>query len=157
MDNKEQAKQILTKLISEAFLQNFREQRDKEERKEREVYDNRMAQKEERKRLEREEQELLRERMDKEEYAQRLADERRNSGITTDGWIDEDTVEYTYKPGDTFGQVIKNLGLGTSNGLWGGNGDVEYYSQQLMNQGVWPNGIRGNIPIGTTIRLKRRK
>ena len=157
MDNKEQAKQILTKLISEAFLQNFREQRDKEERKERERKEAQMAQKEREKKLEREEQALLRERMDKEEYAQRLADERRNSGITTDGWIDEDTVEYTYKPGDTFGQVVKNLGLESGNGLWGANGDVEYYSQQLMNQGVWPNGVRSNIPIGTTIRLKRRK
>jgi len=68
-----------------------------------------------------------------------------------------ETIEYTYKPGDTFGQVITNLGLKTSNGLWGPNGDVEYYTKQLMDQGVWPDGVRGNIPVGTTIKLRRRK
>lgn len=68
---------------------------------------------------------------------------------------DSDIVEYTYKPGDTFGQVIKNLGLQTSNGLWGPNGDVAYYTQQLAEQGAMNS--RGNIPIGTTIRLIRRK
>lgn len=67
----------------------------------------------------------------------------------------EDVVEYTYKPGDTFGQVIKNLGLQTDNGLWGPNGDVAYYTQQLAEQGAMNS--RGNIPIGTTIRLVRRK
>lgn len=67
-----------------------------------------------------------------------------------------ETVEYTYKPGDTFGQVVRDLGLESGNGLWGENGDVEYYTQQLMQQGIWPEGTRGNIPIGTTIKLKRR-
>lgn len=65
-----------------------------------------------------------------------------------------DTVEYTYKPGDTFGQVVKNLGLESGSGLWGDNGDVAYYTQQLMEQGALDS--RGNIPIGTTIRLSRR-
>ena len=65
-----------------------------------------------------------------------------------------DTVEYTYKPGDTFGQVVKNLGLESGSGLWGDNGDVAYYTQQLMEQGALND--RGNIPIGTTIRLTRR-
>ena len=32
---------------------------------------------------------------------------------------DEDTIEYTYKRGDTFGQVIKDLCLKTDKGLWG--------------------------------------
>ena len=68
-----------------------------------------------------------------------------------------DVIEYTYKPGDTFGQVIKDLGLGTANGLWGDNGDVNYYTQQLVDQGVWADGVPSNIPIGTTIKLKRRK
>lgn len=68
-----------------------------------------------------------------------------------------ETITYTYKPGDTFGQVIKDLGLGTANGLWGNNGDVEYYTKQLVDQGIWPSNIPGNIPIGTTIKLKRRK
>ena len=63
-----------------------------------------------------------------------------------------DKVEYTYKPGDTFGQVICNLGLKTSHGLWGPNGDVAYYTEQLHQQGIY-----GNIPVGTTIVLTPRK
>ena len=70
-----------------------------------------------------------------------------------------DVVEYTYKPGDTFGQVILDLGLNTDRGLWGDDGDVEFYAKQLDDQlnksGVW-HGVRDNIPIGTTIKLKRR-
>lgn len=69
-----------------------------------------------------------------------------------DTWLDDNTIEYTYKEGDTFGQVIKDLGLMTDNGLWGNNGDVKYYEKQLREQG-W-NG--GNIPIGMKIRLRRR-
>lgn len=67
---------------------------------------------------------------------------------------DEYMVEYTYQPGDTFGQVIKNLGLGTDAGLWGTDGDVAFYTQQLVEQGALDN--RGNIPIGTKIKLRRR-
>lgn len=63
-----------------------------------------------------------------------------------------DTIEYTYKRGDTFGQVIKDLGLKTDKGLWGSDGDVAYYTKQLRQQ-----GIPGMVPIGTKIRLKRRK
>lgn len=62
------------------------------------------------------------------------------------------TVKYTYKPGDTFGQVILDLGLNTSHGLWGSDGDVAYYTEQLHSQGIY-----GNIPIGTTIVLTPRK
>ena len=40
-------------------------------------------------------------------------------------------VSYTYKKGDTFGQVILDLGLNTSHGLWGPDGDVAYYTAQL--------------------------
>lgn len=65
---------------------------------------------------------------------------------------DQDVIEYTYKRGDTFGQVIKDLGLKTDKGLWGSDGDVAYYTKQLREQ-----GIPGMVPIGTTIRLKRRK
>lgn len=61
-------------------------------------------------------------------------------------------VKYTYKAGDTFGQVILDLGLNTDHGLWGEDGDVAYYTAQLHNQGIY-----GNIPIGTTITLKPRK
>lgn len=60
-------------------------------------------------------------------------------------------VSYTYKKGDTFGQVICNLGLKTSHGLWGADGDVAYYTKQLNEQ-----GIVGNIKIGTTIKLTPR-
>lgn len=64
-------------------------------------------------------------------------------------------VSYTYKPGDTFGQVIVDLGLKTSHGLWGPDGDVAYYTQQLVAQGVLDS--HGNIPVGTTIVLTPRK
>lgn len=67
---------------------------------------------------------------------------------------DENTIEYTYKAGDTFGQVIRDLGLGTDAGLWGDDGDVAYYTQQLVDQGALDS--RGNIPIGTKIKLRRR-
>ena len=40
-------------------------------------------------------------------------------------------VSYTYKTGDTFGQVILNLGLQTNHGLWGEDGDVAFYTNQL--------------------------
>lgn len=63
-----------------------------------------------------------------------------------------DEVSYTYKEGDTFGQVILDLGLATSHGLWGDDGDVKFYEKQLHAQ-----GILGNIPIGTTIKLTRRQ
>lgn len=62
------------------------------------------------------------------------------------------TVTYTYKKGDTFGQVICDLGLKTSHGLWGDNGDVAYYTEQLHKQGIY-----GNVPIGTTIKLTPRQ
>lgn len=61
------------------------------------------------------------------------------------------SVSYTYKKGDTFGQVILNLGLNTSHGLWGPDGDVAYYNKQLAAQ-----GITGNIPVGKTIKLTPR-
>ena len=61
-------------------------------------------------------------------------------------------VEYTYKPGDTFGQVILDNGLATEHGLWGKDGDVAFYDQQLHNN----YGIYGNIPIGTKLRLRKR-
>lgn len=74
---------------------------------------------------------------------------------TTPTETESDVVTYTYKPGDTFGQVLLDLGLNTGNGLWGSGGDVEYYTRQLINQGALDRN--GNIPIGTTIRLTRRK
>ena len=64
-------------------------------------------------------------------------------------------VTYTYKAGDTFGQVICDLGLKTSHGLWSDDGDVAYYTKQLEAQGALD--ANGNIPIGTTIVLTPRK
>lgn len=64
----------------------------------------------------------------------------------------EEVYEYTYEPGDTFGQVLMKIGLSDGRNLWGPNGDVEYYRKQLRDQGLY-----GNIPIGRTIRLRRRK
>lgn len=61
------------------------------------------------------------------------------------------SVSYVYQPGDTFGQVIKNLGLATLHGLWGEDGDVNYYTEQLHQQGIY-----GNIAVGTEIRLTPR-
>lgn len=61
------------------------------------------------------------------------------------------TVTYTYRKGDTFGQVLLDLGLSDSAHLWGDNGDVAYYTNQLHEQGIW-----GNIPIGQVIRLTPR-
>lgn len=81
-------------------------------------------------------------------------------GGTTDGFSDEETegdvIEYTYKPGDTFGQVLVDLGLATDKGLWGDDGDVAFYDKQLWAQGA-PDPVTGNIPVGTTIKLRRRK
>lgn len=70
----------------------------------------------------------------------------------------EDTaeyVEYTYKPGDTFGQVIKDLGLGEGN-LWGENGTVKYYTDQLWAEHPEVFDSRGNIKVGHTIKLRKR-
>lgn len=74
--------------------------------------------------------------------------------VETSATTDADTVEYTYEPGDTFGEVIRKLNLETDNGLWGEDGDVSYYTQQLMAQGALDQN--SNIPIGTTIKLRRR-
>lgn len=66
--------------------------------------------------------------------------------------LDTGAVEYTYKKGDTFGQVLLDLGLSQPENLWGDDGDVAYYTKQLRSQ-----GINGNVPIGTKISLLPRK
>lgn len=68
---------------------------------------------------------------------------------------EEDVVTYTYKPGDTFGQVIMNLGLMTDKGLWGPGGDVEYYTQQLIDQDMLD--ANGNVKLNKEFKLRRRK
>lgn len=67
----------------------------------------------------------------------------------------DDFIEFTYVPGDTFGQKILDLGIGTDNGLWGENGDVAYYTQQLIDGGYLDDN--GNVKLGVPIRLKKRK
>lgn len=64
-------------------------------------------------------------------------------------------IEFSYNPGDTFGQKIIDLGLATDNGLWGDNGDVAYYTKQLRDQGALD--AYGNVILGKTWKLKRRK
>lgn len=68
--------------------------------------------------------------------------------------VDTKEYTYTYKNGDSLGRVIEDLGLQSGNGLWGQNGDVAYYTKQLSDQGMLDRA--GNIPVGTTIRLRRR-
>lgn len=67
----------------------------------------------------------------------------------------DDFIEFTYVPGDTFGQKILDLGIGTDNGLWGENGDVAFYTQQLIDGGYLDDN--GNVKLGVPIRLKKRK
>ena len=67
----------------------------------------------------------------------------------------DDYIEFTYNPGDTFGQKILDLGIATNNGLWGNNGDVAYYTQQLIDGGYLDGN--GNVKLGVPIRLKKRK
>jgi hypothetical protein len=64
-------------------------------------------------------------------------------------------VTFVYKPGDTFGQKLIDEGLMTEHGLWGDDGDVAYYTQQLRD-GDYLDAY-GNVRIGEPIRLKRRK
>ena len=63
-----------------------------------------------------------------------------------------DVISYRYKKGDTFGQVILNLGLATGKGLWGPDGDVAFYTEQLHEQGIYGNVL----PLGIEIHLVRR-
>lgn len=64
-------------------------------------------------------------------------------------------VKYVYQQGDTFGQVICDLGLKTSHGLWGEDGDVAYYTEQLIAQGALDEN--GNVIVGREIVLTPRK
>lgn len=67
-------------------------------------------------------------------------------------------VSFKLNPGDSYGgfaQKIVDLGLATDAGLWGDNGDVAFYTQQLFEQGALDDG--GNLKIGTPITLKKRR
>lgn len=74
--------------------------------------------------------------------------------------VSEDIVEFTLPRANDpsyrgFGQKIIDLGLATDHGLWGADGDVEFYTKQLYDQGALDE--RGNLRIGVPIKLKRRK
>lgn len=66
-----------------------------------------------------------------------------------------EVITYTYKPGDTFGQVLLNLGLSDGTHLWGQGGDVEFYTQQLRDQNMLD--YNGNVKLGIPFKLRRRK
>lgn len=61
-------------------------------------------------------------------------------------------VWYTYKPGDTFGQVLKDLGLDEGH-LWGDDGTVAYYTNQLWATQPDIFDAKGNIKIGVPFYL----
>lgn len=63
------------------------------------------------------------------------------------------TVSYTYVKGDYFSKVLIKLGLDENN-LWGNNGTVKYYTNQLVEQNVLDR--RGNVIIGVPFTLTRR-
>lgn len=70
----------------------------------------------------------------------------------------EPTTGYIYKKGDTFGQVLIDLGLSDGSDLWGGDGKVELYNEQLYKQGIlnyYDGKYWNNIPIGTELNLER--
>lgn len=67
--------------------------------------------------------------------------------------VDPKTVTYTYVKGDYFSKVLKKLGLDEGK-LWGKNGTVAYYTQQLVEQKVLDS--RGNVKIGVPFTLTRR-
>ena len=70
---------------------------------------------------------------------------------TDDGEYD---WEYEYKPGDTFGQVLLDLGASDGSNLWGPAGDVAYYTQQLREQDMLD--ANGNVKLGKKFHLKKR-
>ena len=81
---------------------------------------------------------------------------------TTDGSSDTTSEEVTFtlpRANDPsyrgFGQKIVDLGLATNKGLWGSDGDVQFYTKQLYDQGALD--ANGNLKIGVPIKLKRRK
>lgn len=65
-----------------------------------------------------------------------------------------DKITYSYVPGDTFGQVLLDLGLSDGSHLWGAGGDVEYYTRQLVEQNVLDR--RGNVLLYTPFTLTKK-
>lgn len=61
-------------------------------------------------------------------------------------------VWFAYKQGDTFGQVLKDLGLDEGH-LWGDDGTVKYYTDQLWSTQPDIFDANGNIKIGVPFYL----
>lgn len=59
-------------------------------------------------------------------------------------------ISYTYKYGDTFGQVLVNLGLDGGQ-LWGSQGTVRRYTKQLIEQNMLD--ANGNVYVGKPFTL----
>ena len=90
----------------------------------------------------------------------KASSETNGNGAGTTASDSEDTITFTLpKANDPnykgFGQKIIDLGLATDKGLWGSDGDVQFYTKQLYDQGALD--ANGNLKIGVPIRLKRRK
>lgn len=66
--------------------------------------------------------------------------------------VPDNAVWYTYKDGDTFGQVLKDLGLDEGE-LWGENGTVNYYTDQLWNRQPDIFDENGNVKVGVPFYL----
>ena len=62
-------------------------------------------------------------------------------------------ITYTYVKGDYFSKVLKNLGLDEGK-LWGKDGTVKFYTQQLVEQNVLDK--KGNVKIGQEFKLEKR-
>lgn len=62
-------------------------------------------------------------------------------------------ITYTYVKGDYFSKVLTKLGLDEGK-LWGKNGTVKFYTNQLMIQNVLDS--KGNVIIGKPFTLVRR-
>lgn len=65
----------------------------------------------------------------------------------------EDSIKYTYISGDYFSKVLVDLGLDDNN-LWGENGTVVYYTNQLIKQNMLDSN--GNVKIGEEFTLTRK-
>lgn len=63
------------------------------------------------------------------------------------------TLEYTYHKGDYFSKVLVTLGLDEGH-LWGADGTVAYYTEQLIKQEMLDSN--GNVKIGIPFTLTRR-
>lgn len=66
---------------------------------------------------------------------------------------DSGEITYSYVPGDFFSGVLIKLGLDEGH-LWGADGTVVYYTNQLIEQNVLD--INGNVKLYTPFTLRKR-